>query len=78
MYNYNINCQHNSYLESIKMSIIGRKLGKYHRKKWHINTDPFLALYSHCIETTVSIQYKYSARMGQYLYAIFPVYQKAQ
>ena len=23
----NINCQHNAYLESIKMSIVGRKLG---------------------------------------------------
>ena len=29
----NINCQHNRYLESIKMSIIGRKLAKKHNEQ---------------------------------------------
>ena len=27
-----INCQHNAYLESIKMSMIGRKLEKHNRQ----------------------------------------------
>ena len=27
----NMKCQHNPYLESIKTSIIGRKLGKYQK-----------------------------------------------
>ena len=30
----NINCQHNAYLESIKMSIIGKKLGKCQKAQW--------------------------------------------
>ena len=29
--NYTIKCQHNPYLESIKTSIIGRKLGKFQK-----------------------------------------------
>ena len=34
---------------------------------------PVFALYLHCIESTVSIHCKYSAKTGQYIYAIFPV-----
>ena len=38
---------------------------------------PVFALYLHCIETTVSLQCKYSAKTGQYLYAIFPLHASA-
>ena len=44
------------------------------QEKWYINTDQFL----HCIYTVVGllvlVQYKYSAKAGQYLYTIIPVH----
>ena len=43
------------------------------QEKWYINTD----LFFHCIYTVlrlvVSVQCKYSAKTGQYVYTIFPV-----
>ena len=53
----NINCQHNAYLESIKMSIIGRKLGKCQKHNEQILEHNILNL-SRSIITCGSYVYK--------------------